>query len=433
MNFTESHALFRRAAAVIPGGIYGHTTPAATVPGAVPYFAAEGFGCRYRDVDGNTFIDFMGGYGPIVLGYHHPEVEAAADAARRRGAAFNHPTALLVELAEALTARIDFADWAVLAKNGADLTTWAIMVAREVTGRPKILKIRGAYHGARAWSTPGHGGLLPEDRAHIDEFAFNDVGALEALFARHRGAVAGLILTPFHHPAYADSELPTAEFVETANRLCREHGALLILDDVRCGFRLSTDGSHTVYGYTPDLSIYCKALANGHAISACVGRELHKAAASRVFLTGSYWNDPAPMAAALACLTIIERENIPQKLAALGRRFVDGFLALGEKHGIPLVASGPPAMPFVRVKDDPSFIRMQRLCAAAVAEGVFIHPHHNWFMSAAMTDSDLDDALTRLDRALASLAAGGKVAQTSSLPGSTSDADAKPTGSLRYL
>ena len=370
---------------------------------AAPRLFESASGMYYRDVDGNTFIDLMGGYGPLVLGYHHPEVEAAADAARARGAAFNHPTALLVELAEALTARIDFADWAVFGKNGADLTTWSIMVAREVTGRPKILKLAGAYHGAQAWCTPGLGGILTEDRAHIHEFAFNDLVALEALFVRHRGAVAGLMLTPYHHPAYADSQLPTPEFVAAVNRLCREHGVLLILDDVRCGFRLSTDGSHSVYGYTPDLAVYCKALANGHPLSACVGRAEHQAAASRVFLTGSYWNDPAPMAAALATLAIIERDNIPQKLAATGRRFVDGFLALGEKHGIPLVASGPPAMPYVRVKEDPSLVRTQRLCAAAAAEGVFIHPHHNGFISAAMTPADLDETLQRLDRALAQL------------------------------
>ncbi len=405
MNFTESQALFRRAAAVIPGGIPGHTTPAATIPGAVPYFAAQGFGCRYRDVDGNEFIDFMGGYGPLILGYHHPEVEAAADAARRLGAAFNHPTSILVELAEKLTDRIDFADWAVFAKNGADLTTWSLMVAREVTGRPKILKIRGAYHGSHAWCTPGHGGLIPEDRAHIHDFPFNDVAALESLFVRHRGQIAGLILTPFHHPAFADSVLPTREFVAAANRLCREHGVLQILDDVRCGFRLSIDGSHSVYGYTPDLAVYCKALANGHSISACVGRSAHKAAASRVFLTGSYWNDPAPMAAALATLDIIERDRIPEKLATTGRRFVDAFLSLAQKHGVPLVASGPPAMPYVRVADDSSFVRTQALCAAAIAHGVFLHPHHNWFISAAMTESDIDDALTRLDYALGTLPA----------------------------
>jgi glutamate-1-semialdehyde 2,1-aminomutase len=403
VNFEQSQSLFRRAATVIPGGIPGHTTPAATIPGSVPYFAVEGFGCRYRDVDGNTFIDFMCGYGPILLGYHHPEVEAAANAARARGAVFNHPTDLMVELAEKLVHRIDFADWATFGKNGADMTNWAIMVAREATDRPKILKIRGAYHGTAAWCTPGHGGLIPEDRAHIHDFPFNDVPALEALFAQYRGHIAGLILTPFHHPAFADSVLPTPEFVAACNRLCRDHGVLQILDDVRCGFRLSADGSHSVYGYTPDLAVYCKALANGHPVSACVGRATHKAAASRVFVTGSYWNDPAPMAAALATLDIVAREQVPQRLALLGQRFVDGFLSLGEKHGIPLLASGPPSMPYVRVKDDPSFLRTQQLCAAVVAHGVFIHPHHNGFINAAMTDADIDDALARIDAAFASL------------------------------
>ncbi|MBW8780841.1 MAG: aminotransferase class III-fold pyridoxal phosphate-dependent enzyme [Verrucomicrobia bacterium] len=400
MNFEKSHALFRRAARVIPGGIYGHTTPAVTVPGAFPYYAVDGNGCRYRDADGNEFIDFMGGYGPLVLGYCHPEVEAAADAARHHGACFNHPTPVMVELAEYLVERIDFADWAVFAKNGSDLTTWAVMVAREVTGRPKILKVAGAYHGADAWCTPGLHGLIPEDRAHIHDFPWNDVSALEALFTRHRGRVAGLVLTPFHHPAYADSQLPSSEFVAAANRLCREHGALLILDDVRCGFRLSVDGSHSVYGYEPDLAVYCKAIANGHPISACVGRAGHQAAASRVFLTGSYWNDPAPMAAALATLKIIARDDVPARLARLGQKFVDGFLALGVKHGLPLVASGPPAMPYVRVADDPSFLRTQRLCAAAVAQGVFLHPHHNWFIGAAHTEAEIDEALRRLDHAL---------------------------------
>ena len=400
-RFPQSQEFFRRACQVIPGGIYGHTSPALTVPGEFPFYAVEGHGCRYRDVDGNEFIDFMCGYGPLVLGYHHPEVEAAAAAARARGACFNHPTPLLVELAEYLVARIDFADWAVFAKNGADLTTWAIMVAREFTGRKNILKVRGAYHGAAAWCSPGLHGHIPEDRTHIHEFAWNDVAGLTALFAQHRGHVAGLMLTPFHHPAYADSQLPTPEFVQAANRLCREHGALLLLDDVRAGFRLSTDGSHRVYGYEPDLAVYCKAIANGQPISAAVGREATKAAASRVFLTGSYWNDPVPMAAALATLAVIARDNVPAQLETLGRRFVDGYVALGAKHGVALTASGPPAMPYVRVAGDTSFMRTQRLCAAAVAQGVFLHPHHNWFLGAAHTAADIDEALQRLDAALA--------------------------------
>ncbi len=400
MKLVHSQALFRRAAEVIPGGIYGHTSPSLTVPGAMPAFAAESVGgCRYRDVDGNEFIDLMCGYGPLILGNCHPEVDTAAAAARERGACFNHPTPLLVELAEKFVERIDFADWAVFGKNGSDLTSWAIMVAREATGRPGIVKMRGAYHGAHAWCTPGHGGVIPEDRARIHECDWGDSTGLEKVFHQRRGTLAALILTPIHHPAYGDTLLPEPEFVASVNRLCREHGVLLILDDVRTAFRLSTGGSHSVFGYEPDLAVYCKALANGHPISACAGRAAIKVAASRVYLTGSYWNDPAPMAAALATLDIIARENLPEKLARAGRRLVDGMVELGARHGVELLSSGPAALPYVRVKDDPSLMRTQRLCAAAAAHGVFLHPHHNWFMGAAHTDSEIDEALARLHRA----------------------------------
>ncbi len=401
--FPKSAALFARARRVIPGGIYGHTTPAATVPGALPFYAESGAGCRYRDLDGHDYIDFMCGYGPLLLGHRHPEVEAAADAERARGMSFNHPTERMVELAEALVARIDFADWAVFAKNGSDLTTWAVQVAREVTGRRKILKALGAYHGTHAWCSPGHGGLIAEDRAHVHEFAWNDAAGLEALFYRHAGDVAALVVTPFHHPAYADSALPEPAFVAAANRLCAAHGVLLVLDDVRCFPRLHLGGSHRLYGWTPDLAVYCKALGNGHPLAACVGRAAHQVAASRVFLTGSYWGDPVPMAAALKVLEISARDDVPAALARAGRRFVDGFLALGEKHRIPLRASGPPAMPYVRLADDPGFQRTQDLCAAAAREGVYLHPHHNWFLGAAHTEAEIDEALARLDRVLAGL------------------------------
>jgi glutamate-1-semialdehyde 2,1-aminomutase len=398
---TTNAAWLRRATKVIPGGIYGHVAPALLGPGPYPAYAAAGRGCRYRDVEGREFIDFMCGYGPLLLGYHHPEVEAAVEAARRRGICFNHPTPLMVELAEALVAAVDFAGWAVFAKNGSDLMTWAIMVARAATGRPKIVKVRGAYHGTHAWCTPGLHGLIPEDRAHVHDFAWNDVAGLENLFQAHRGRVAALVLTPFDHPAYADSALPTPAFVAAANRLCREHGALLVLDDVRAAFRLGRVGSHPVYGYEPDLAVYCKALANGHTLSAAVGRSALQADASRVFLTGSFWQDPAPLAAALAVLRVAAREDIPAQLERAGRRFLDGLTALGAAHGLPLVTSGPAAMPFARVADDPALTRTQGLCAAAARHGVFLHPHHNWFLGIAHRDEDIDEALTRLDTACA--------------------------------
>lgn len=396
-----SQRWFERACRVIPGGIYGHTSPALAIPGAFPAFAGAGHGCRYTDVDGNEYIDFMCGYGPLLLGHRHPEVEAAADGARSRGSCFNHPAPVMVELAEALVERVDFADWAVFAKNGSDLTTWCVRVARERTGRPTVIKVRGAYHGSHAWCSPGHTGLIPEDRARVAEVGWNDPGELEACFHRHRSEVAALIVTPFHHPAYGDSELPSGAWVAAANDLCRRHGALLVLDDVRCGFRLSEAGSHGVFGWEPDLAVYCKAMANGHSISAAVGGGATRVAASRVYLAGSYWNDPVPMTAALKTLEIVRRDGVPARLEAAGRRLVEGMTALGRAHGVALVASGPPALPYVRIQGDDGLVRTERLCAAAVARGVLLHPHHNWFLCSAHTEGEIDEALRRFELALA--------------------------------
>lgn len=406
-RYHRSRELFARARQVIPGGIYGHVAPATTVPSGTPFFAQAGHGCRYRDVDGHEYIDLMCGYGPMLLGYHHPEVEEAVATARARGAAFNHPTELTVTLAETLVRRIDFADWAVFAKNGSDLTTWAVQVAREATGRRKVVKVAGAYHGSHAWCSPGHGGLLPEDRQHVLELPWNDVAALESLAATHGADLATVVLTPFHHPAHGDSVLPSPEFVAAVEALRKRHGCLLVLDDVRCFPRLHLGGSHRAYGWQPDLAIYCKAIGNGHPLAACVGRGDWQVPASRVFLTGSYWHDPAPLAAALKVLEISDREDIPARLEATGRRLVEGLLALGKQQGLALEASGPFALPYVRVGNDPGFQRTQDLCVAAAAEGVFLHPHHNWFMSLAHTNAEIDEALTRLGRAVAQVSAQG--------------------------
>ena len=164
-RYARSLALFDRARRVIPGGIYGHASPALLAPGAAPYYMARAEGARYWDVDGNAYLDLMCGYGPVILGYQHPEVEAAAERQRRSGDAGNHPAPMMVELAERLVALIDLADWAVFGKSGSDMTTWAVRVAREHTRRRTILRVDGAYHGLGSWCAPGRAGLIPEDAA----------------------------------------------------------------------------------------------------------------------------------------------------------------------------------------------------------------------------------------------------------------------------
>lgn len=396
-------ALFERSARVIPGGIYGHTAPALMVPGAMPYFAERASGSRYWDVDGREYLDYMCGYGPIVLGHHHPEVEQAVQEEMAKGTCFNHPTERMIELAERLVGLIDFADWAVFGKNGSDMTTWAIQVAREHTGRKKILTAAGAYHGIDPWCTPGHGGLIEEDRAHIHHFTWNDPASVRELFTQHRGKIAGVMITPFHHPLYRDSVLPDPAFLETLQSCCRTEGAVFMLDDVRAGFRLHLGGSHRAFDFTPDLACYSKAIANGHPLSAAVGRDELRPAAGRVFLTGSFWNNSGPMTAALKTIEILERDNGIGKLASIGERLMTGLKQSAAQHGIELHPSGPPAMPFLTFTGDRDLRRSQKFAALASAHGIFFHPHHNWFVSTAHSPHDLDETLEKANEIFAAL------------------------------
>jgi glutamate-1-semialdehyde 2,1-aminomutase len=400
-RYRRSHELFARAAQVIPCGIYGHASPAAALPGALPYYADRADGCRYWDVDGNEYIDFLCGYGPVILGHQHPAVEEAAARQLRKALCVNHPGPVMVELAEYLVSLIDFSAWAVFGKNGSDMTTWCVQVAREHTHRRKILKVAGAYHGIDPWCTPGHAGLLDEDRAHVHDFNWNDLESFDRLLARYRGDIAGVIMTPFHHPVFKPSEMPAPGFWPHIEAACRREGIVLILDDIRAGFRLDLRGSHACFGFEPDLICFCKAIANGHALSAALGRKELRVAASRVFLTGSYWNSPPAMAAALACLQIQKQQEVVSTLRRTGEMLMHGLLQAGAKHGYAMLASGPPAVPFLCFIDDPSSRRQQYFCAEVARRGAFFHPHHNWFLSAAHTPEDIVATLGMADDAFA--------------------------------
>jgi glutamate-1-semialdehyde 2,1-aminomutase len=400
-RYRRSQELFARAAQVIPCGIYGHTSPVTSLPGEFPYYAARAAGSRYWDVDGNEYIDYLCGYGPMVLGHQHPEVEAAAAAQQARALCVNHPGEIMVELAEYLVALIDFSAWTVFGKNGSDMTTWAVQVAREHTGRRKILKAAEAYHGIDPWCTPGHAGLLAEDRAHIHEFDWNDVEGFDRLLAAHRDDIAGVILTPFHHPMFKPSEMPAPGFWPHIEHACRRDGIVLILDDIRAAFRLDLRGSHKLFGFEPDIICLCKALANGHPLSAALGRQELRVAASRVFLTGSYWNSPPAMAAALACLKILERERAVETLRLRGEALMNGLVQLGGKYGFDLCASGPPAVPFITFADDASMRLRQRFCAEVTRRGAIFHPHHNWFLSTAHSTADIEATIGMAEAALA--------------------------------
>jgi len=406
-RYRKSLELFERAAEVIPGGIYGHQTPALTVPGEFPYYADRAAGCRYWDIDGNEFIDYMCGYGPIVLGYGCPAVDRAADIQREKGDCFNHPPSLMVDLAERLVSKIAWSGWSVFGKNGSDMTTWAITVARAYTGKPKIFRVRGEYHGGHAWCVPSHAGILSEDREHIHTFHWNDLDELEVLFRKHEGRIAGVIMTPYHHPVFDDSQMAAPGFWDGIRGLCDRENALLILDDVRAGFRLDQVCSAKAVGASPDLAAFSKAIANGYALSACVGRPSIKNIASKVFLTGSFWNGGVAMAAALACMKELEALNALERMTEMGKRLVDGLVNLGREKGIPVRCSGPYSMPYFRLEEDRNFMLTQRFCVEMSHRGVFFHPGHNWFLSAAHQIEDIDMTLERASQAFDALKING--------------------------
>jgi len=300
-----------------------------------------------------------------------------------------------------LVSLVHFSAWAVFGKNGSDMTTWALQVAREHTKRRKILKVTGAYHGMDPWCTPGHAGLLEEDRAHIHEFIWNDPESFDRLLQQFRGDIAGVIMTPFHHPAFKPSEMPAPGFWPHIETACRREGIVLILDDIRAGFRLDLRGSHKFFGFEPDLICFCKAIANGHALSATLGRKELRVAASKVFLTGSYWNSAPAMAAAMACLKILQENDTVSALRRIGEMLLQGLVDSGRKHGYAMRGSGPPAIPFLSFADDPSLRRQQRFCAEVTRRGAIFHPHHNWFLSAAHTPQDIAATLRMADEAFA--------------------------------
>jgi glutamate-1-semialdehyde 2,1-aminomutase len=394
LNRKESNLLFKRANVVIPTGIYGHVAPGAGLPQDFPHYCMSGKGCHFTDIDGNKWLDFMCGFGAILHGYRNPVIEEAVVLQQERGSVFNQPSKLMVELAEKLVHEIDFADWAVFAKNGSDLTTWAIRVAREQTGREYVIKAVGAYHGVDAWCDPGLGGRISSDRSHVLEFNWNDFDQLESLFNSHKDKIAAVILTPYHHPSFAPSVLPAESFWAKVEELCQKNGSALVLDDVRCGWRLHDEGSHRYFNFTPDIAIYSKALGNGYSISACVGTNDFRSGASEVFLTGSCWNDAYSMAAAIASLQLCKDNKTASSVMSKGKLFCDQIESIGYKFGVPLKMTGLPSMPYPWIEGDDDLYQIQSLCKLAAKQGLYFHPHHNWFISDAMTEKEINQSLS---------------------------------------
>jgi glutamate-1-semialdehyde 2,1-aminomutase len=402
MSTTRSRELYQRARTVIPKGIYGHY--GYSVSEDAPVFFDHASGSRFTDVDGNTYVDWMCAYGPMILGYNHPVVDQAAASQMVKGNTVSLAAPVLVELAEKLVDVVQGVDWALFGKNGADATGLAVMVARAATGRRYVVKVDGGYHGSAPWmQAVGNPGTVADDQRLVLTVPWNDAAALQRVIDEHDGEIACFISSPYHHPVLQDNVLPGPGYWSAVEAMCRRGGIVLIVDDVRAGFRVDLAGSHVAYGFQPDLVCLGKALGNGHPIAALTGVDALRQAAADTFFTGTQFFNAAPMAASLATLQELEKCDAATTITGIGERLSAGLVDVAAAHGHELRVSGVPGMPYYRLVSEGGFETHARWIAECVKRGAYLLSYHNNFVSTAHTDEDLTLTWDIADQAFAAL------------------------------
>jgi glutamate-1-semialdehyde 2,1-aminomutase len=399
---TRDANLKSRAAKAFPNGIYGHLSTRA-MPENYPQFFSSAKGVRMIGTDGKAYIDYMCAFGLNLFGYADDEIDEAFIKQMRQADTVTGASAVMVDYAERFTGLIKHADWAIFVKNGTDATTLGAMIARAHTKRDKIIVAQGAYHGTAAWSQAGVGTTTAE---RLDRLSciYNDVESLERAVAEAGDNLAAIFATPFKHDIFVDQAEPDAAYARRARDLCDQTGALLVVDDVRAGFKLARDCSWSVVGVEPDLSAWGKCIANGHPISALLGSDKVRKAATEVRVTGSFWFQAGPMAAGLVTLDRIVNSQYLENIQMLGARLREGLSAEAAKHGVGLRQTGPATMPLFLFDNDPDLRKGYFWCAEMVERGIYMHPFHNMFISNALTIADVDETIQAAGEAFQLLA-----------------------------
>lgn len=402
-TYEKSHEMFNRALKVIPSGIPGHLGPGegCFIPvSAYPLFSERAEKSYFWDLDGNKFIDYMCAYGPNVLGYNDPDVDAAALAQLKLGNCITSPSAKMVECAELLVDTVASADWAFFCKNGGDTTLFATMIARAYKNRKKIVFIKNYYHGVAPWAQKADcPGVIIEDVCNNIQIEFNDVDQFREVCEKYKGQIAALIATPYMHGNFIDNVLPKPGYWQEIRKICTENDIVLIIDDVRCGFRLDLAGSDHYYGFEADMICFCKALANGYNMSALCGKNFLKSTAGSIMYTGSYWMSAVPFAACIACITKLKELNAPKFMREMGLKLGNGLKEVAKNNGFDLVVSGEPALFYLRIADDDNLMLHQEWNSECVKRGAFITSHHNHFINMSLTDEDIQRTLEIADEA----------------------------------
>ena len=411
-DHSKSREQYLRASKVIPSGVYGHLGPAegCFIPvSAYPQFSEKAKGPYFWDIDGNRYIDYMCAYGPNILGYNDPDVDEAAAKQREKGDCITAPSTVMIDFAELLGDTVASADWVFFAKNGNDVTSIAIRAARTHTHRKKIVFFKGYYHGISPWCQKiDYAGVLEEEVCNNIYVDWNDFEQLELVFEEHKHEIAAVIGQPYMHGNFMDNQLPEQNFWQKVRKLCDDEGTVLIIDDVRAGFRLDLRGSDHYFGFKADLICFCKALANGYNVSALCGQEHMKNAVSSLSVTGSYWLSAVPFAAGIACIEKLKRLDAPKLLIDKGTALTDGLKAEAGKYGYDLRVSGVPSLFYLRLADDPSLRLHQAWVAECQKRGVYFTNHHNHFINAALSDEDIRETIEIAGEAFAALRQQGR-------------------------
>ena len=404
LNITKSLQLFDEAKKLVPGGVLGARKPSDFIEGEYPIFLEFGKGAHLTDVDGNEYIDFLCGYGPIILGYREEEVDdAVIRQIKEKGFCFTLTQRYQNLLAKKLTELVPCSEMSIFLKTGSDATTASIRIARAYTNRIKVM--RCGYHGWHDWSVEMKGGIPEKLYEDIHEFRYNNLKQLEELMTKYGDQTAAIIMTPFGHPNHQKMQEPQAGFLEGVKELATRYGAVLVYDEIRTNFRLSMGGAQQLYGVTPDLSVLGKGLANGYAISAVTGKaQVMMAAAQKLFISSTFFPNSDGYIAALKTLEILERDKVLDNIWEKGGRFLRKLQELINKYDVGAELTGVAPMFYITFKKDEADTyraRRDMFYTQLIRRGIFLHPHHHGYICYRHTEQDLDTAAKAIDEALA--------------------------------
>jgi glutamate-1-semialdehyde aminotransferase len=402
LSFDESDELLRRAVrtdarALTRGDIL---TPAEGRQTVYPRYTDRLAGGRVWDVDGNCYLDFLLGYGPVILGHADERITRAVAEELGRGnclAPLWSPRQ--VELTELLCDILPGAELVYLLKTGSDANSAAVRLARIFTGRPTV--IRWGYNGWHDWAAGKPAGIPEAVRRHTITLDRPDPAVLDRCLRDHPDEVAGVLMMPFEEDQFRQGLLH--ELREITHR----HGALFVLDEMRSGFRMALGGAQEYFGIQADLSTFSKAMANGYPISAVAGRADVMRGLASTRISSTFYAGPAEMVAALETIRILRQTDALEHIWSLGRRLVDGLSGAIADTGMAAEVVGYPVIPFIRFTDPDPEIRARtrdRFFVETTQRGVLLHPSHQWFVCAAHTVADVDQAVRVCREAMSAVA-----------------------------